>query len=73
MIGNTGRNNEVIKIMADIIKLDLVSSMRSYLTFNYNNIITKCEWQRYTSSRLFLGSLIGLRSNLLADAKSNNW
>ena len=46
-----------------------------YIRLYFNNIITKCDWQRYTNSRLFLGkSGKGkIRTYLLADALCKNW
>ena len=44
-----------------------------YIRLYFNITITKCDWQRYTNSRLFLGEGSKVRTYLLADAVRNNW
>ena len=41
-----------------------------YIRLYFNNIITKCDWQRYTNSRLFLGEGSKVSTYLLADAST---
>ena len=44
-----------------------------YIRLYFDNTITKCDWQRYTNSQLFLGVNSKARGYLLADVICNNW
>ncbi|MGC8622041.1 MAG: hypothetical protein ACP5U0_09020, partial [Caldisphaera sp.] len=39
-----------------------------YIRLYFNNTITKCDWQRYRNSQLFLGVKDKVRTCLLAKA-----
>ena len=49
----------------------MIGIIQKYINFYLHKIITKCDWQRYTNSRLFLGEGSKVRMYLLAYALNN--